>query len=158
MSLSRITLQRWPYRHTLDNGHQALSVSHLCPAFLLKEAVPGLLVTHICAEWDFHSWPGCDPLPSLFIPTPSAFKAWENHVIIKHKSSTLPLCASDHGAQSFYYGTLLVCRPEAAEEFLRQIFCVDYWFPSTAVTMEKEKQAETHQHTRRYGDERDGRK
>lgn len=47
--------QHRPHRHTLDNSHQALSVYQLCPAFLLKEAVPELLVTHICAELDFHS-------------------------------------------------------------------------------------------------------
>ena len=48
-------------------------VYQLCPAFPLREAVPGLPVTHICAELDFHSWPGRDPLPSLFfLFSPSA--------------------------------------------------------------------------------------
>lgn len=69
MSLSEITLFLGTAQasHTLDNSHQALSVCQLSPAFLLKEAVPGLLVTHICVELNFHSWPGCDPLPCLFI-------------------------------------------------------------------------------------------
>lgn len=96
MSLSRISHRHRPHRHTLDNSHQALSVYSLCSAFLLKEAVPGLLVTHICAELDFHSWPGSDPLPSLFLP-PSVWglgkSVWLNHATVRYKSCTTSTCS-----------------------------------------------------------------
>lgn len=59
VSLSGLRLfsghQHWPPQHTLDNGHQAPSVYQLCAAFLLKEVVPGLKLTHICAELDFNN-------------------------------------------------------------------------------------------------------
>ena len=83
-------------------------VYQLCPAFPLREAVPGLPVTHICAELDFHSWPGRDPLPSLFFcvfslsSRPGKKSVWLNHFPLSLLKTTprlapplprpLPLC------------------------------------------------------------------
>lgn len=126
--------QHGPYRDTSDNSHQALSVYQLCAAFVLKEAVPGLLVTHICAELDFHSWPGRDPLPSLFI-SPSVQGLGKKCLIeacstflVKHSSSTPPLdpfplsASAALGLNNFYSGTLLVCCRERRRNFLVR-FC-----------------------------------
>lgn len=67
LSLSGISHQHRPYRHTLDNSHQALCVYQLCPAFLLKEAVPGLPVTHIW--WISTADQGVTSLPFFISPS-----------------------------------------------------------------------------------------
>lgn len=142
MSLSGITQRHRPYGHTLDNSHQALSVYQLCPAFLLREAVPGLPVTHICAEFGFpqltRAWP-----TSLFF---YFSKAWEKVFdwimsLLNTRAQHLPtLCFR---LNRFYSGTLLVCCREQWRNFLVRFLCADYGFPSTTVTTEIEASWDT---------------
>lgn len=142
-----------PKRNYCVSGHQrgltdtlwTIATRHwvyqLCPAFQLKEAVPGLLVTHICAELDFHSWPGRDPLPSLFCFSLSSrpgkkkclTESFSTVTAKDYTSTRSPPPAlwytgeqtKPSGLSNFYSGTLLVCCRERRRNFLvRFFFCL----------------------------------